>query len=70
MWVESVHLLPSGREQNEVLRVMSIPTGILLYCPQSSMSFFCWLKTCHIENKPFSPGTSETAKPSLVTGMQ
>ena len=36
----SSHLLASGSEQNEVLRVVSIPTGILLYCPQSSRAFF------------------------------
>ena len=32
-------LLPSGSEQNEVLRVVSIPSRILLYCRQSSRLF-------------------------------
>ena len=38
-WMFPFHLLPSGSKQHEVMRVVSIPTGILLYCLQSSRTF-------------------------------
>ena len=53
-------LLPFGSEQNEVLHVVSIPTGILLHCPQTSRSFFLWLNASLYKNNPPSPGTGET----------
>ena len=49
-----VYLLPSGSEQHEVLPVVGILIGILLYRLQISRSFFCWLKTCHYKKKQYT----------------
>ena len=60
-------LLPSGREQHEVLRDVGILIRILLYCLQSSRSFFSLVENVSLYQT--NPSRREQAKGIPIAGF-